>query len=104
MLVTFTTSAYADITMFGEVAIQLLKMMGHSGTVPSALLAGDVRAARQRLEGAIAAQRSDPVPNRDADETDDDEPEVSLPQRAVPLIKLLKAAEQAEADVVWKSN
>ncbi|MHB1236388.1 MAG: DUF1840 family protein, partial [Gallionella sp.] len=28
MLVTFTTKAYADITMFGDVALALLKMMG----------------------------------------------------------------------------
>ena len=53
MLVTFTCPAYADITMFGDVAIRLLKMMGHSGTVPGALLAEDVPAALQRLEAAI---------------------------------------------------
>ena len=35
MLVTFTTNAYADITMFGDVALAMLKMMGHSGTVPA---------------------------------------------------------------------
>jgi hypothetical protein len=41
MLVTFTTDAYADITMFGDVVHTMLKMMGHSGTVPGALLAAD---------------------------------------------------------------
>jgi len=30
MLVTFTTSAYAGITPFGDVALHLLKLMGHS--------------------------------------------------------------------------
>jgi len=35
MLVTFTFAACADITIFGDVAIRLLKMTGHSGTVPS---------------------------------------------------------------------
>ena len=39
MLVTFTTKAYADITMFGDVALAMLKMMGHSATVPGAILA-----------------------------------------------------------------
>ena len=34
MLVTFTTDVHADITMFGEVGVAMLKMMGHSGTVP----------------------------------------------------------------------
>jgi hypothetical protein len=28
MLVTFTTDTYADITMFGDVALTMLKMMG----------------------------------------------------------------------------
>lgn len=51
MSVTFTTRAYADITMFGDVALTLLKMMGHSGTVPSAILAADVPAALSRLAG-----------------------------------------------------
>ena len=42
MLVTFTCKAYADITMFGNVAASLLRLMGHSGTVPGALLAHEV--------------------------------------------------------------
>ncbi len=32
-------STYAIITLFGDVAVTLNKLMGHSGTVPSALLA-----------------------------------------------------------------
>ncbi len=52
MLVTFFCPAYANITMFGDVAVRLLKMMGHSGTVPSALLAENVPAALGRLEAA----------------------------------------------------
>lgn len=34
MLITLKTKSYADITMFGDVAIKLLQMTGHSGTVP----------------------------------------------------------------------
>ena len=50
MLVAFKSDAYADIIMFGDVAQQLLKMMGHSGTVPSAIQADDVPAALERLK------------------------------------------------------
>ena len=39
MLGTFSCPAYADITMFGDVALHLIQLMGHSGTVPSAILA-----------------------------------------------------------------
>lgn len=103
MLVTFTSASYPDITLFGEVAVQLLKMMGHSGVVPSALVAQDVRAARQRLETAIATQSAEPAPEARTDNAQD-EPTVSLAHRAMPLIALLKAAEQGESNVLWKSN
>ena len=59
MLVTFRTSAYANITMFGDVAVRLLKMMGHSGTVPSAIRADDVPAALERLKAALAADKAE---------------------------------------------
>lgn len=98
MLVTFTTDAYADITMFGDVALALLKMMGHSGTVPSAILAADVPAALSRLTAGIEVAKAAPS----VDEEDEDEPQVSLSNRALPLINLLTAAAQEECDVMWK--
>lgn len=57
MLVTFTTKDYADITMFGEIALSLLKMMGHSGSVPGAILAEDVPVSLSRLTAAIEAEK-----------------------------------------------
>ena len=98
MLVTFTTDAYADITMFGDVAKTLLKMMGHSGTVPSAILAEDVPAALSRLTTAIEAAKAAPS----VDDEDEDEPQVSLSNRAWPLINLLTAAAKEDCDVMWK--
>jgi len=98
MLVTFTTNAYADITMFGDVALALLKMMGHSGTVPSAILAADVPAALGRLTAGIKAEKA----ASSVEEKDEDEPQVSLTSRALPLINLLTAAAQEGSDVMWK--
>jgi len=98
MLVTFTTDAYADITMFGDVALALLKMMGHSGTVPSAILAADVPAALSRLTAGIEAAKAVPP----VDDEDEDEPQVSLSNRALPLINLLTAAAREGCDVMWK--
>lgn len=54
MLVTFKTQAHASITMFGEVAATLLKLMGHTGTVPGALLAEDLPGAVARLKATVA--------------------------------------------------
>ena len=71
MLVTFTTKAYADITMFGDVAITLLKMMGHSGTVPSAIRAKDVPEALRQLKAAVEAGQ---VPQSHVDKDEDELP------------------------------
>jgi hypothetical protein len=104
MLVTFTTKAYADITMFGDVALGMLKMMGHSESVPGAIPAEDVPAALERLKRAIerakaAGVQSPPRPTRSGDS---DEQAVSLAHRALPLIELLAAAARENCDVMWK--
>mgnify|MGYP002712918012 CR=1 FL=1 len=104
MLVTFTCKAYADITMFGDVALGMLKMMGHGETVPGAILAADVPAALERLQRAVAARKQTPVGNDSglAPDNDPDESPVSLAHRALPLIALLAAAAKANCDVMWK--
>ncbi|WP_430228710.1 DUF1840 domain-containing protein [Nitrosomonas communis] len=98
MLVTFSTDAYADITMFGDIAFTMLEMMGHSKTVPGAILAEDVPEALNRLKAAIDAEKAS-LPVEDQDE---DEPVVNLADRALPLIDLLTAAAKAESNVMWK--
>ena len=101
MLITFSTPVYADITMFGDVAIRLLKLMGHSGTVPGALLAEDVQSALERLQAGVKA--ASPASEESA-EDEDGEPAVSLPHRAMPLIELLGAAAKANRNVMWDKN
>jgi Domain of unknown function (DUF1840) len=106
MLVTFHTKAYADITMFGDVAKKLLEFMGHSGTVPSALAPEDVPAALARLRTAVAAVRSSeaavPVP---VDEDDERESRpVGIALRAHPLIELLSAAAAERCGVSWRGH
>jgi hypothetical protein len=102
MLVTFSCKANADITMFGNVAVSLLKLMGHSGTVPGALRAADVPRALERLRAGVAAHGDTPAPaSDDSSEREEDEPVVRLSQRAMPLIELLEAAVKDECDVMW---
>jgi hypothetical protein len=98
MLVTFTTKAYADITMFGDVAVAMLKMMGHSTTVPGAIVAEDVPETLSRITAAIEVEKaSEPAEDKNADE-----PVVSMANRARPLIDLLAAAAKANTYVMWK--
>ncbi len=96
MLVTFSTSAYSDITMFGDVAVRLIKLMGHSGSVPGAILAEDVQTALERLQSAIQTEKEASELN-----DEDGEPVVSLAHRALPLIELLTAAAKEKCNVMW---
>ena len=104
MLVTFHSKAWSSITMFGDVAVTLLKMTGHSGTLPGALRAADVPASLARLQQALAAAAPDEKPKpgvAPGREDADTEPPVGLRLRAFPLIQLLTAAAQQECDVMW---
>jgi len=102
MLVTFTCKAYADITMFGDIAKRLLILMGHSGTVPSAIPAEDVPAALERLKRAIETEKSSPDLSPEVKNDNPEQPAVSLKNRALPLIELLTAATQENCYVMWK--
>jgi uncharacterized protein DUF1840 len=111
MLVTFRTKVHADITMFGAVAIELLKLAGMTGNVPTAILGADVPGVLATLERALAAHgaaHGDGAPS-EAESRDSNagreqeagaEPAVPLRHRALPLLALLRAAGAARADVM----
>jgi hypothetical protein len=99
MLVRFD-SKVGTFTMFGDVAVELLRMMGHSGTIPSALLAADIPAALARLKPAVARAPEPAAPDVEPGEKGA-KPRVSLRQRAFPLIDLLERSANAGADVMW---
>ena len=104
MLVTFKTPAHAHITMFGDVAKDLLMMMGQSGNVPGGLTADDVAPALQTLKDAMAAkvnEESDHSPEHDEPNAPN---AVALSVRAKPLIDLLESAAEGNGTVVWESN
>lgn len=102
MVVTFRSKASADVVMFGDVAVRLIKLMGHSGVVPSAILAEDVGAALRRLKQAVEADKAEAAGNYSSQTgNDSDPPAVSLANRALPLIELLTAAAAAKCNVMW---
>jgi len=98
MLVKFE-SEVGSVTMFGDVAVRLLKMMGHSGVVPSALLAKDIPAALERLKAALAITPDDG--GAAAKDEDGTQNRVSLRQRAYPLIELMERAATRGVDITW---
>jgi hypothetical protein len=117
MLVTFRSQATESITMFGDIAQSLLKLMGASGKVPGALGAEDVPGALTRLESEIEALKAQahvtpapPANNEDFsaedDSAGDEKPKqpVPLATRAIPLLSLMKRAAAAKAAVVWEGK
>lgn len=102
MLVTFTCNSYENITYFGDIALRLLHLMGHSGTIPGAIKAEDVAQALDRLQQGIgnAKKMSSSPKTKDEEEI---EPDVSLAHRAVPLINMLEAAIKKNSDVLWSN-
>ena len=103
MIVTFQSRAHADIVMFGDIAVSLLKLMGHSGTVPGAILAGDIPTALDHLKKAVAENTA--VVADTSDQVEEEEESggytINLAHRALPLIELLADAAIAKCDVMW---
>ncbi|ACL71115.1 DUF1840 domain-containing protein [Thioalkalivibrio sulfidiphilus] len=105
MLIIFKSPAHGDITYFGEIAEALIRLMGHSGTVPGAIDAEEVPAALARLKAGLAASvpRSGAASREQEDESEEETP-VPLSNRALPLVELLEAAAAARAYVMWESK
>lgn len=102
MLVTFSTKSYSDIMMFDNIATRLLTMMGHSATIPGAIVAADVAAALAKLKSALQIE-DNAKPAIAANSPDDEDNHlVSLRHRALPLVELLENAVKRNADVMWK--
>lgn len=95
MIITFSSKAYANITMMGDVANNMLKIMGHSGTIPGAFQPQDLPMALANLQKAVDSSKAAEQDPKDG------EFKPGLSQRALPLINLLKAAIESNADVMW---
>ncbi|MGE0115740.1 MAG: DUF1840 family protein [Steroidobacteraceae bacterium] len=109
MLVRFSSTQTEPIIMFGDIAVQLIKMLGASGKIPGAISAADIPAAIQRLQQQLqiqAASQSE-LSSRDNDEDEDEEqerePPVALAMRAAPLIDLLERASAGNAPLMWEA-
>ncbi|WPL19657.1 hypothetical protein Thiowin_04794 [Thiorhodovibrio winogradskyi] len=102
MLVKFQSPAHADIVMFGDVALTLLRLMGNSGKVPGALMPEDIPEALGNLKAAVAANPERPLNPERQHSRDAEQPSVSLSRRALPLIHLLETALARDKHVIWE--
>ncbi|MFT5505842.1 MAG: hypothetical protein ACI8XC_003567 [Gammaproteobacteria bacterium] len=96
MLITFKTKAFADISLVGKPAEEILKMLNYGLAIPGAIRAEDVQQALNNLQTALSELET-PEPDPD----DDQEPVIDLQRRAYPVIELLKAAIADDDFVRW---
>lgn len=104
MLIHFKSTATETVTMFGDVAVRLMQMMGVSGVIPGAIGAADIPAAigklRQNLK-MMPPMVDEPNDNRYGDDKDR-EPVVALATRAAPLLNILERAATLNVPVMWE--
>jgi len=106
MIVKFSTSI-GCVTMHGDAAVALLKGMGHSGTVPGAILAADLPSAlaqlQRMLETSGDSTGAPPLPPPRSDEEERErEPVITLKTRAVPLLDMIRTAIARNSDLMWE--
>jgi hypothetical protein len=109
MIIKFTTRN-GQLLMQGEPAVRLVKLGGHSGTVPSAVLAVDLPAFAAKLRSGLEQHGDElsPVPPAAATgraEDEDDEPRerpIKLRLRAVPLLDMVDTAIRQPSDLLWE--
>jgi hypothetical protein len=107
MLVRFKTR-FGHLTMFGDAAATMLKLLGHSGTIPGAIVNADLPAALESLKAGIERDGDQPAPEpgakpATAEEIDADprRAPVTLRMRAAPLIELIEDASRRGGDLMW---
>ena len=101
MPITFKSKHAPNVLMLESVGLQMIKMMGRSPTVPSALAAEDVAHALDSLRANVALQSNSRVEEIDEGEEHDDRRSVSVAHRALPLINMLEAALEHGDHVIW---
>lgn len=109
MLVRFSSTKTEPLIMYGDIAVQLIKMMGASGSVPGAITAEDIPAAVRRLRQQLQAHaevQPSPVQREDQDDDENNEKKVviGLATRAMPLIDLLERAAAGNAALMWEAQ
>jgi hypothetical protein len=112
MLITFTSKAAAEVTMYKEHAQRILDLLNKEGD-RGVITAGETPRAVDIIEKEIEESRLHPVSeevqrdihahhNEDGDDPDHEEPQaVTFAARAFPLLEMLRAARNGGHDVLW---
>ena len=108
MLVRFSSTKTESITMFGDIATQLIEGLGAGQQIPGAIRAEDIPAALARLRADLQTRAAHPPEDAEtASKQGEDqaaEAQVPLATRALPLIDLLQRAAAGNVPVMWERS
>ena len=92
MLYKFKSKVTGDLIMLEPDAKRLLKLMGRDDQVKGIFLADQLAAAIAALESAVAQEEVEGMK---------DPKQISLRQRSMPMLKILKQCLDQSEDLVW---
>src|SRR5262245_45347508 len=104
MLITFKSKSSGNVLMFGDVAQQLLAIIGKPQEKQGIITVEQLPDAIQRLKQAMAKSKTPQTHARGHDEeaeNDEQRPSVSIVQRAVPLLELLERSLHYKTPITW---
>jgi hypothetical protein len=105
MLYKFKSKAAGDLIMLEPNGRQVLEIIGKDPAPKGIIEPGQMAAAIAALEAAIAREEADQKKAADEAQQNGDKaarPDaISLRQRAVPFVDMLRRAEKARQDIVW---
>jgi hypothetical protein len=111
MLVVFHSKAAAEVLMFSQHALPILKAAGkpYTDTLPErgVITRDQLDAAIKGIERAISDDTESDFPdNNDKDNNDAREHPIAQPvsfrRRAFPLLAMLRLSREHDADVIWE--
>ena len=92
MLFKFKSKVTGDLIMLEPDAKRLLKIMSREDQIKGIFLANQLPAVIAALESAVAQEQIEGL---------QDPKQISLRQRSLPMLKMLKQCLTQSADVVW---
>ncbi|MBA3772567.1 MAG: DUF1840 domain-containing protein [Ramlibacter sp.] len=105
MLYKFKSKAAGDLIMLEPNGRRVLEIVGKDAGPKGIILPADMPAAVAALEGAIAREEADQQALADEARAKGETPprfdNVSLRQRAVPFLDMLRRCQKAGQEIVW---
>lgn len=96
----FKSRACADLLMLDGPARQILETIGKEAATKGIITVEAMPAAIKALEDVIARDKGQ-IDDKNEEDAQEQEAEVSLAQRAWPFVQMLKSAYEANEPVVW---